>query len=101
VVDVDVLAFRLLVVLVLPEFMTLGVPAYAVGCLPAPLSLGLRQKAAEDFPSAPLTQKQQQQPWPPGRGEAMPKRSLKGQGALWRRSIEVADAKGKNKNPDR
>ena len=64
VVDVDIRAFRLLVVvvLVLPEFLTLGVPADAVGCLPAPLRSGLRQKAAEDFPPAPLTQKQQQKP---------------------------------------
>ena len=33
----------------------MGVPADAVGCLPAPLRSGLRQKAAGDFPPAPLT----------------------------------------------
>ena len=64
VVDVAdvVLVFRLLMVLVLPEFLPMGVPADAVGCLSAPLRSGLRQKAAEDFPPAPLTQQQQQKP---------------------------------------
>ena len=66
VVGIDVeggaLVFRPLLVLVLPEFLPMGVPAEAVGCLPAPLRSGLRQKAAEDFPSAPLTLLQQQKP---------------------------------------
>ena len=72
VVLVGVLVFRLILVLVLSEFMTLGVPAYAVGCLSAPLRSGLRQKAAEGFPTAPLTQQQQQQQQQkprPGRGK--------------------------------
>ena len=66
VVDVAdvVLVFRLLMVLVLSEFLPMGVPADAVGCLSAPLRSGLRQKAAEDFPPAPLTQQQKQQQKP-------------------------------------
>ena len=36
-------------------FGDIGRSGFAVGCLPAPLRSGLRQTAAEDFPSAPLT----------------------------------------------
>ena len=50
--DPRVLVFRLILVLVLPEFLPLGVPADAVGCLPAPLRFGLAKKPAR-LPSSP------------------------------------------------
>ena len=47
VVGVVPMVFHLLVVVVLPEFLPMGVPADAVGCLPAPLSLRSCQKAGK------------------------------------------------------
>jgi hypothetical protein len=85
---------------------------FAVGCLPAPLCSGLRQKAAEDFPSAPLTlagrcrddpdssvrapqerlfeRKAKNPTWKWG---SWPKRTRNCPGAFRRRSFEEVDTK--------
>ena len=65
-VDVVLRVFYLPMVLVLPEFLTLGVPADAVGCLPAPLRFGLAKKPARlpsSPPNATATAKATAAPW--------------------------------------
>jgi len=51
--DPRVLVFRLILVLALPEFLPLSVPADAVGCLPAPLSLRSSAKSRRRLPFSP------------------------------------------------
>ena len=67
--------------------MTLGVPAYAVGCLPAPLSLRSSAKSRRRLPFSPpnATATAKAAPWTWDAGQ---KRTLKGQGAFWRGSID-------------
>ena len=85
--DPRVLVFRLILVLVLSEFLPLGVPADAVGCLPAPLSLRSSAKSRRRLPSSPpnATATAKAAPW---KWDAGQKRTLKGQGAFWRGSID-------------
>ena len=61
VVDVGIGVFLPLVVLVLPEFVTLGVPASPSGVFRL-RSAPVLPKNRQDFPSAPLTQQQKQKP---------------------------------------
>jgi len=73
----------------------LGVPADAVGCLPAPLRSGLAKKPARlpsSPPNATATATAMTWTW-----ETMPKRSPNNRGALWRCSIEGVDAKARTK----